>query len=264
MEKAELYEKIPKDPFSLRFTKYENSRYGFSSHWHEHTEIHLLLDGECTLHCNGEVIPLRCGDCAVINGNELHGGGQGTCTFLCVLVSPEFFGNRYIIFDRKISNDDIRNIISQIAECVCSDALSDQLRVRGYLHFLMSHLIKSHTVCEMNGTLCSAHFKKLERINQAISYIEQNYAAPISTAELAETVYLSEGYFCQLFREVMKQSAVEYLNGLRVKKAEQLLKTTAMSISEIAFCCGFSDANYFSRTYRKIKGITPTECRKTK
>ncbi len=114
MDKFELYEKVPKDPFSMQIQRYENSRYEFSSHWHEHTEVHLILEGECSLYCNGESIPLRCGDCAVINGNELHEGGGGHCMFLCVLISPEFFGNQYILFERKISNDRTRKMISQI------------------------------------------------------------------------------------------------------------------------------------------------------
>ncbi len=58
----------------MRVLKYKDHTYGVTPHWHEHVELHLLLESECTLKCGDEQIALRAGDCAVINGNELHQG----------------------------------------------------------------------------------------------------------------------------------------------------------------------------------------------
>ena len=139
--------------------------------------------------------------------------------------------------------------------------LPSVLEGRGAVHLLMAHMIRNHALRELSGSHYARHVAKLEKINRAITYINQNYEKPLSTAQLASIFYMSEGYFCQLFKDVMKQSAIEYLNTVRTEKAEHLLKTTSMSISEIAFYCGFSDANYFSRTYKKIKHESPTETR---
>ena len=261
MADVKLYEKIPQDPSSIRVTNYEHSRYGFSAHWHEHTEIHLLLDGACTLLCNGEKIPLCAGDCAIINGNELHQGGGGSCHFLCILLSPAFFGNQYIIFERLIRDAEIRSITAEIAKNVDVSELEDSLLCKGYIYLLLSHLVRHYTVRAMNGSLYSKHFTKLGKLNQAITFLNQNYNKPITTSQLAEMVYLSEGYFCQLFKESTGKSAMDYLTALRVEKAEHLLRTTGMSVAEVAFCCGFGDANYFSRMYKKIKRETPKETR---
>ena len=261
MTNANLYETVPQDPFSIRIIHYEHSRYSFSAHWHEHTEIHLILDGTCTLLCNGEKIRLCAGDCAIINGNELHQGGGGSCHFLCLLLSPAFFGNQYIILERLIKDEQINRLADEIAKDAEASALENSLACKGYVYLLLSHLVRHHTARAMNGSVHSKHFTKLEKLNRAITFLNQNYTKPITTSELAEMVYLSEGYFCQLFKEVTGKSAMEYLNALRVEKAEHLLKTSSMSVSEISFCCGFGDANYFSRMYKKIKGETPKETR---
>ena len=57
---------------------------------------------------------------------------------------------------------------------------------------------------------------------------------------------------------------MEYINGFRVDKAEKMLLKTDLTVTEIAFCCGFDDANYFSRTYKKIKGENPQSARQTR
>ncbi len=256
-----LYEKLPQDPLAFQVKQYEHTGYAFSEHWHEHTEIHLILEGSCTLDCNGGQSTLRAGDCAVINGGELHRGGRGSCVFLCLLLSPTFLGNTHIIFERVIRDAYVSSLFPKIAELARSTELPSLLEGRGAVHLLMAHLIRNYALREMGGAFYTRHITKLEKLNQAITFINQNYAKPISTAQLAEMLYLSEGYFCQLFKEVMKQSAMEYLNVIRTEKAKHLLKTTDMSIAEIAFCCGFSDANYFSRMYKKVNRESPTQSR---
>lgn len=261
MSDAKLYEKVPQDPFSIRLINFEHSNYDFPAHWHEHTELHLILEGTCTLLCNGEKIPLCEGDCAIINGNEIHQGGLGNGHFLCIMLSPAFFGNQYIILERLVRDESVRSITAKIAENANASELENSLTCKGYIYLLLSHLVSNYTVRAINGSVYSKHFTKLGKLNQAISFINQNYNKAVTTSKLAEMVYLSEGYFCQLFKDVTGKSAMAYLNTLRVDKAEHLLKTTSMSISEIAFCCGFGDANYFSRTYKKIKHETPKETR---
>jgi two-component system response regulator YesN len=77
-------------------------------------------------------------------------------------------------------------------------------------------------------------------------------------------VHLSEGYFCQIFKEATGKSAMQYLHEIRVEKAEEMLRSTTATVSEIADCCGFTDPNYFSRIFKKIKGVTPGSLRETK
>ena len=124
MINTELYENIPKDPFSFRISKYEHTGYRFRQHWHEHTELHIILEGSCQLECNGEQITLTKGDCAVINSGELHRGDGGDCIFLCLLLSPSFFGNTCVIFERCIRDPHLFSFLTSLTPVADGEELS--------------------------------------------------------------------------------------------------------------------------------------------
>ena len=256
-----LYEKMPQEAFLVRFLKYADSPYRVVPHWHEHIEMHLITEGECTLKNGEEEIRLSAGDCAVINGNDLHTGCGGRCAFVCLILSPDFFENHRTVFQKKITDPYVSELIGRITRGdKALDNVTD-LEARGYAYLLISHLIKHYAVRSLSEAVYSQHSKKTDLVNRVLSLMNARYAEPISTRTLAAAVHLSEGYFCDVFKETTGRTALEYLNGLRVEKAEQLLRTTDMTVSEVAFCCGFTDANYFSRTYKRIKGSTPRETR---
>ena len=54
----------------------------------------------------------------------------------------------------------------------------------------------------------------------------------------------------------------DYINKTRVQQAEKLLRKTTLSMQDIAEKCGFADANYFTRTFKKINGMSPNQYRK--
>ncbi len=135
------------------------------------------------------------------------------------------------------------------------------LESRGYAYLLISHLIKHYAVRTFSEAVYSQHFKKMNLVNRAVRFMNEHYAEPLSTRALAKELHLSEGYFCEIFKSTTGKTALEYLNGLRAEKAEQLLRTTDMTVSEIAFCCGFADANYFARVYKRCMEKTPRQTR---
>ena len=256
-----LYEKMPQDTLLVRFLKYDDSSYRVLPHWHEHIELHLILEGECILKNGEEEIFLSAGDCAVINGNELHAGGGGRCAFICLILSPDFFEHHRTVFQKKIRDSYVAELIEKIAR---GDKWLDNptdLESRGYAYLLIAHMIQKYAIRTLSESVYSQHFKKMNLVNRAVSYMNEHYAEPLSTRTLASAVHLSEGYFCEIFKSAMGKSALEYLNGLRVEKAAQLLRSTDMTVAEISFCCGFGDANYFSRIYKRFKGMTPSQTR---
>lgn len=101
----------------------------------------------------------------------------------------------------------------------------------------------------------------IERLKQIEEYVSENYKNKIAIADLARVLFLSEGHFCRFFKRCVGISAIEYLNVFRVGKAEELLRDTEMSVTEIALQAGFEDANYFTRLFKRITGHTPTEYR---
>ncbi|MBQ9784773.1 MAG: helix-turn-helix transcriptional regulator [Clostridia bacterium] len=262
MNDLNLYERImPQEQYLVRVLNYKDKTYGFSPHWHEHIELHFLLDGACTLKCGDEEVALGAGDCGIINGNELHCGGGGVCSFICLILSPAFFEHHRTVFQKKVHDPYVGELIGKIAREERAVGNVTSLESRGYAYLLIAHLINRYAVRTLSESVYSKHFNKMNLVNRAVSYMNEHYVRPISTAQLADMVHLSEGYFCQIFKEVMGKTAIEYLGGVRAEKAEQLLKSTDMTVAEIAFCCGFGDANYFSRVYKRVKGKTPRQTR---
>lgn len=86
----------------------------------------------------------------------------------------------------------------------------------------------------------------------------------LSIAELASLCNMSESHFKKKFKQNFEISPGQYIISQRLKKAENLLKFTSESITEIAYECGFSDLGYFSKIFRKNFGIAPSEFRLSK
>lgn len=263
MNDIKLYEKIPHEQFPVRILAYKDNGYDFHQHWHEHTEIHYIFKGSCRLKYGEDVYELGEGDLAVINGNELHLGLGGFCDYICIIVPPAIFEQNHWIFEKVIRSEYTSDIIGKIYDGYMRGEAADLLEVKGNMYFLVSYLIRNFTIKTLGDNIYSGHVNKLNRVNETIRYMGSNYDRSLSTKDLAAIAHLSEGYFCQIFKEVTGKTAMEYLNRMRVDKAERMLKKTEMTVAEIAFCCGFDDANYFSRTYRKIKGESPQAARRS-
>ncbi len=101
----------------------------------------------------------------------------------------------------------------------------------------------------------------LLRIGDAIAHIETHFAEKITLDELAEKSHLSKRHFTRVFQDCMGRSPIDHLMHVRCQKAAELLKGTDRTITDIAFDCGFSDSNYFTRCFRKVMNQTPKQYR---
>ncbi|MBP5454851.1 MAG: helix-turn-helix transcriptional regulator, partial [Lachnospiraceae bacterium] len=110
--------------------------------------------------------------------------------------------------------------------------------------------------------------KKVESSNDVIKaakdYIEANYTKSITLDDVSMAVNISSYYLSRIFKENTKENFIDYLTKLRIEKAKDLLNTTQYSMKEICTMCGYSDPNYFSKSFRKNVGVTPTEYREGK
>ena len=98
-------------------------------------------------------------------------------------------------------------------------------------------------------------------VEQALSYIRNNYSRKISLASVSEHVGLSSGYLCRIFKEETGISINTHINQLRMARAEELLKDRNSYIKEVAISVGFEDQLYFSRLFKRYYGVTPSEYR---
>ncbi|MGX8698336.1 MAG: AraC family transcriptional regulator [bacterium] len=98
-------------------------------------------------------------------------------------------------------------------------------------------------------------------IQEAMGYIDRNYARDISMEEIAEACGLNRSYFGRIFKETMGQTPQQYLIQYRMTKAAELLRGSRISIGEVSRSVGYENQLHFSRAFKTVFGISPREYR---
>jgi AraC-like DNA-binding protein len=150
----------------------------------------------------------------------------------------------------------VKNCISNIHSSAGSFSFSES-RMTGYLYLLISHLIEMSS--QKNRTANSS----LNYVENALKYIQYNYSDNIGVEDIAYNVGLSRSHLHRIFIKNLSVSPNEFLTKFRINEACTLLKNSDLTINEIASSVGFSDPLYFSRVFKKIKGIPPSKYQKT-
>ena len=103
--------------------------------------------------------------------------------------------------------------------------------------------------------------KKVTQIRPTINYIDANYDKPITLTEIAKASCLSVSRLAHIFKEQMGITIIDYLTGVRIKQAKQLLLATGQNCTEICFEVGYNNQSYFTRTFKEQVGMTPRQFR---
>lgn len=111
----------------------------------------------------------------------------------------------------------------------------------------------------VRGVMTKKEQQSSSVIDKAKEYIQTNYYREISLDDVSREVDISPYYFSKIFKEETGENFIEYLTNLRIAKAKELLLESDRSMKEICLMVGYSDPNYFSRTFKKNVGVTPTE-----
>ena len=265
-----LYEKVAslENNFTIKFRLY-SAKNALQPHWHEHIELLFFKHGLCDFNCNGKAFSAGEGDLVVVNGQEIHSFNvKRAGEFFSVLLYPSFFADvniNGILLENIIRGDKhIADIMNSIYVEYKKNNIFGLLMMKSYMYNLVAYLIENYTSSRISKKESALQEAKLARLNKVIEHITQNYGEKITTLELAGMCYLSEAHFCRFFKKYIGKSATEYINEYRIEKASILLTSTSESISYISSEVGFDDANYFSRTFKRIKGMSPGEFRRFK
>ena len=100
-------------------------------------------------------------------------------------------------------------------------------------------------------------------VRDCLNYIDFHYMEPLTLESLAVRFALNKNYLSTRFHKEVNMTVTDYINRTRVQRSMQLLGKTALSMQQVAEQCGFADANYFARIFKKINGISPNEYRKS-
>ena len=143
-----------------------------------------------------------------------------------------------------------REIIKRIDRHVGAAGEVDMLRVQGLTYELFYLLLRDSERAKEGQDRRAA-------ILAAIEYIEANPAADLSLSALAHRFGFSPTYFHKRFRAVTGETLHDFVERTRIGRAMLILTSTAKTLTEISYECGFSSQSYFSCAFKRHMGVTP-------
>lgn len=147
----------------------------------------------------------------------------------------------------------IKNYLFQIYEARGQD-FSHAVKMTGLLYLTLSLFLKSSDAAAKNDGA-------LSYLQTAITYMNYHYPYDISIDDVAAFTGISRSHLYRIFMGHTGQSPKAYLSALRIRQACTLLKKSEISICSIAASVGFENSLYFSKAFKKLKGMTPTQYR---
>ena len=252
--------------------------------WHCHPEIEITYVKEGSMHyrINNRSFHLKEGDIIFCNSNALHSGemeNQEDCSYIPITFDPKLI---YGFFQSTICTRYVDPVIQNLAVCAVhidySEKWHETFRDRmlevisldkkkpdfyeldiSIRMQLLWRLLVEHLPHQPVST--TSDFTEYERIRRILSYIEQNYMNQITLDDISEHIHLCESECTRLFKRHMNTTLFSFLQEYRIERSLEYLYTKE-SISSIAEKTGFSDSNYYSKVFSKIKGCSPREYRK--
>ncbi len=248
------------------------------SHWHDDLEFILILEGEMSYDVNGQNISLQTGEGIFVNSCCLHYGYSNThteCFFICVLLSPQLLSvNTYFIenclnpliqnphFSYQKLNPSIpwQNSILNNLEMLYVENNTDKIQP----FMILERTIHIFRMLAENMNFSPEYDKNTEDIltlTTMIGYVQKNYSNKILLKNIAFAGNCCKTKCSSLFQKYLNTSPMIYLNRYRLEKSVFLLQNTTMSITEIAYICGFSNSSYFCELFHKYYNTTPRRFR---
>ena len=261
-----VYEELPIS-FPVNILRFSNYCSGERTHWHEEIELQYVVKGKTQSLCNLQTNDLCAGDILFVNSNEPHTGNNllQENTFYCFHINKEFFtnhiGSEHIIFENHIRDPQCAAILDDIIRCQHTDGYKNKIFLGKLVYTFIELVAQKHVKTVLNENDSAKYSKYNSKFNDIVCYIDEHSETPLTVSDIASHFFMSESYLSHFFKKHSGKSIIQYLNSIRILKAQRLLEQTDLSVGEIAGLVGFYDINYFTRKFRMTNGITPTQHR---
>lgn len=271
-----------------------------SRHVHETIELHFIIEGQRLMFVDRETYRLSPHSAIVVNHNLIHktstapGFPPDHHNFILQLDRSRFdqilrvaglrgfddFGDRFNGV-ATFNDSEWRLILAVISEfkAMCEEdkmgAAVSMEDAHAFLYLqaleLASIFAKArrrllHAELEANQKVVPETVVKTgvhQKVHEVALYLQTHIHESVSLEELAQRFFMSRSYLTRSFRNVTGFSVVEYMTYIRIQKAQQLLRESDRSITEIADLCGFGNITYFEKVFKTTTGHTPVQYRKT-
>lgn len=265
---------------SLQFW-YNDSMTAYAPHWHNAFEMIVPIDGRYLATVGQQTYELMPGDIFLIPSGELHAlsaptrGGRFIFLFDLDLLG-QIKGSSYLIscltqpvlINRStcpaIYDEEAELVLRLARDYLEEHSLRDMTIYANLLSFLINYGKYRQS---LEGNYAMAQFSPssqknyAEKISAVLDYMDRHFAEELTLEHVATVAGFSKYHFSRTFKQLSGYNFYDYLLHRRIKSSEMLLMKPGMSISQIALQCGFSSISTFNRTFKKLKGCTPTQYR---
>lgn len=265
------------------FQKYDivsdHSKQFATNHWHDETEVIYVTSGCINITINHKTFIGKQGDIFIINSGEIHEiYGSGT---------PLQYSAFVFDFDMLSSRKDdyaqqsfIEPVLKGRMQFLNGVKKSEKaFAMLQYINEINTHkngcymLYTKAVLLQFFALLIeenqmvltwdpSSNDENKQLLKNIIAYINENFREKIPLTEIAKHFHMSHKYFCRFFKNSFNKTFVEYLNDVRIENSVSLLNEKNISITEAAISCGFSNMSYFTHTFKKKMGCTPSQYKK--
>lgn len=249
------------------------------SHWHDDLEFILILEGQMFYDVNGQKISLQAGEGIFVNSRCFHYGYSDThteCLFICILLSPLLLSvNTYFV--ENFLNPLVHNVhfpyqklnpSTQWQYSILSDLemLYEENTDKIHPFNILERTVRIFRLLTENMDSFSDYDKNTDDImnlTAMIGYVQKNYSNKILLKDISSSGNCCKTKCTALFQKYLNTSPMIYLNRYRLEKSVFLLRNSAMSVTEIAYACGFSNSSYFCELFHKYYNTTPGKFRRS-
>lgn len=226
----------------------------------------LVLEGRGTFHYNGIPYELKQGNCVWVDCHMPY-SHESSQTAPWKLKWVHFYGQDVSSFYKSLQNHEegfiflpsnpgsFNETLSKLFTLHQNDSAGKELLSHKYLTDIITGCLLENTEAAPKS---EGMLGKLEEVR---GYIKNHFGEEITLERLSELFFVSKYHLAREYRRVFGVTPGNDLTGIRISEAKSLLRFTAKPVADIARACGYPDANYFARAFRKWEGITPLEYR---
>ena len=147
----------------------------------------------------------------------------------------------------------------------CAEMLSAQTpgntrRVADLTKFMASFLVEKHTAPTSEKPAFRGGLP-IRQLHKVEGYLSEHLAEEVSVGTLAELVNLSPFHFSRVFKQTTGMSPLQFVTRERIVHAQQIMRETSRSLTEISLEVGYTNPSHFAQAFRRMAGVTPTEFR---